>query len=310
VKVVALSEFGHTPELTEIEIPTPRSGELRVQVHAASVNGFDLAVANGYLHGAMEHRFPVVLGKDFAGVIDAIGCDVTGFAVGDRVFGVVTKDFLGDGSFGEYVTVPAAVGVTVLPAAVSFTDAAALGLSGAAAIDAIAAADIQAGSVVLIAGATGGVGLQAVQLAAHAGATVLATASTGEGRALVTEFGAANTVDHTGDLVAQVRAAHPNGVDVALHFAGDATTLLETVKPGGRLVSTLIMSPELLPSESVTVVPVYANPSATALNTLAANQAEGHTAVTVQRVYGLHETPSALIDFAAGKLGKLVIGIR
>ena len=309
MKVVVLSEFGRAPEVLEIEVPTPGPAEVRVRVHAASVNGFDVAVANGYLQGAMEHRFPVVLGKDFAGVIDAVGDDVTGFAIGDRVFGVVTKDFLGDGSFGEYVTVPAAVGVAQLPAAVSFTDAAALGLAGAAAIDAIAAANIHAGSVVLVAGATGGVGLQAVQLAVHAGATVLATASTDESRALLTELGA-STVDHTGDLLAQVHAAHPDGVDVALHFAGDATTLVDAVKPGGRLVSTLIMAPEQLPTESVTVVPVYANPSTSTLQTLATNQAENRTAVTVQRVYGLDETPAALADFAGGKLGKLVIGIR
>ena len=309
MKVVVLSEFGRAPEVLEIEVPTPGLAEVRVRVHAASVNGFDVAVANGYLQGAMEHRFPVVLGKDFAGVIDAVGDDVTGFAIGDRVFGVVTKDFLGDGSFGEYVTVPAAVGVAQLPAAVSFTDAAALGLAGAAAIDAIAAANIHAGSVVLVAGATGGVGLQAVQLAVHAGATVLATASTDESRALLTELGA-STVDHTGDLLAQVHAAYPDGVDVALHFAGDATTLVDAVKPGGRLVSTLIMAPEQLPTESVTVVPVYANPSASTLQTLATNQAENRTAVTVQRVYGLDETPAALADFAGGKLGKLVIGIR
>ena len=79
---------------------------MRVRVHAASVNGFDVAVANGYLKGMMEHRFPVVLGKDFAGTVDAVGAGVDRFQVGDRVFGVVTKPYLGDGSFAEYVTVP------------------------------------------------------------------------------------------------------------------------------------------------------------------------------------------------------------
>jgi Alcohol dehydrogenase GroES-like domain len=63
----------------------------------------------------MEHRFPVVLGKDFAGEVDAVGPDVEGYQVGDRVFGVVMKDALGDGSFGEYVTVPVAFGIAKLP---------------------------------------------------------------------------------------------------------------------------------------------------------------------------------------------------
>jgi NADPH:quinone reductase-like Zn-dependent oxidoreductase len=81
----------------------------------------------------MEHRSPLVLGKDFAGEVDAIGAGVTDYAVGDRVFGTVTKPYLGDGSFAEYVTVPTAVGLAPLPETVSFTDAAALGLAGAAA---------------------------------------------------------------------------------------------------------------------------------------------------------------------------------
>src|SRR5579875_3799109 len=94
------------PEVTDVPTPVPAADELLVRVHAASINGFDLAVAAGYLENMMEHRYPVVLGKDFAGVVDAVGAEVTDFAVGDRVFGVVTKDFLGDGSIGEYVTVP------------------------------------------------------------------------------------------------------------------------------------------------------------------------------------------------------------
>lgn len=65
----------------------------------------------------MEHRFPVVLGKDFAGSVEAVGENVPRFAVGDKVFGVVTKAYLGDGGFSEYVTVPEAVGIAKLPEA-------------------------------------------------------------------------------------------------------------------------------------------------------------------------------------------------
>jgi len=86
----------------------------------------------------MEHRFPVVLGKDFAGGIDAVGAvgaGVDGFAVGDRVFGVVTKAQPGDGPFGEYVTVPTAVGLAKLPDSIEFAEAASMGLAGAAAGD-------------------------------------------------------------------------------------------------------------------------------------------------------------------------------
>src|SRR3954467_9319478 len=99
MKAFALTDFGADPELVDLQVPEPAEGEVRVRVHAASVNGFDLSVASGRLKGMMEHRFPVVLGKGCAGVVDAVGPGVSDYQVGDRVFGVVTKPFLGDGSF-------------------------------------------------------------------------------------------------------------------------------------------------------------------------------------------------------------------
>lgn len=311
MRAFALTAFGATPEIIETPTPEPGEGEVRVKVAAASVNGFDLSVAAGRLESMMEHRFPVVLGKDFAGTVDALGPGVTGYQVGDRVFGVVTKEFLGDGSFAEYVTVPAAVGLAALPEGVDFTTAAALGLAGTAAADAIEAAGITEGTTVVVAGATGGVGQQALQLAVRAGAEVIATAGTDADRQLVTGLGAAATVDHTaGDVTEQVLTAHPGGVDVVLNFAGDPTGLVPAVKPGGRLVSTLIMSADAVPAEGIEVLPIYATPAPATLQRLADNQAQGHAAVTVQHVYDLTETAQALADFAAGTHGKLVIAVH
>lgn len=198
MKAFALPDFDHEPALTDLELPEPSQGEVRVRVRAASVNGFDLAVANGFLKGAMEHHFPVVLGKDFAGEVDALGADVEGYSIGDRVFGVVTKPSLGDGSLGEYVTVSTAVGLAHLPEGIDFIEGASLGLAGTAAVDAFDAAHLTSGSTVLIAGATGGVGQQALQLAVRAGATVAATASSPEEIDLVTRLGAAQTIDYRG----------------------------------------------------------------------------------------------------------------
>jgi NADPH:quinone reductase len=310
MKAVVLREFERGPQVAQVETPTPGRGEVRVRVHAASVNGFDLSVGKGMLKGAMEHRFPVVLGKDFAGTIDEVGAEVTGFEPGDRVFGVVMKDFLGDGSFGEYVTVPVAVGIAKLPEAVDFPEAAALGLAGVAAVDSVDAAGIQPGNTVLVAGATGGVGQQALQLAVRAGATVIATASSDVERELVTLLGAAATVDYRGDVAEQVLASHPDGVDVVLSYAGDPAALVRAVKAGGRLVSTLLRTAEDVPADGVQVVAIYANPSETTLERVAKHQAEKHTTVTVQRVYQLDDAPAALEDFAAGTLGKLVIAVR
>ena len=257
----------------------------------------------------MEHRFPVVIGKDFAGTVDSIGADVEGFSIGDRVFGVVSKGHLGDGSFGEYVTVPVAMGVAALPDSISFTTAASLGLAGTAAVDALSAAGLTADSVVLVSGATGGVGVQAVQLAAGTGAHVIATARTPEAQSALSALGATAFVDYTGDLAAQVRETHPTGVDVVLHLAGDAAALATLVKPGGMLVSTLGATDETVGNPNITVIGVMATPTSATLDTLADNESAGRTSVSVQQVYSLDEAQAALAAFGGGKFGKLVISL-
>ena len=254
----------------------------------------------------MEHRFPLVLGKDFAGEVDALGGDMTGYAVGDRVFGSVTKPYVGDGSFAEYVRVPTTVGLAPLPESISFTDAGALGLAGAAAHGIIDAAALQPDQTMLVVGATGGVGNQVVQLAAAAGARVIATAHTDAERELVTRLGAQATVEHTGDLASQVRAIAPDGVNVLAHLAGDPG-VVELVRDGGRFLSTLLQSPDQLPSQTVTVVPVYANPTREVLDRVSHGLAGGDTTVTVQQVFPLDQAQAALDTFGQGTLGKVVI---
>ena len=292
----------------DLPIPEPASGEVRVRVRAASVNGFDLAVAAGLTKDYMEHRFPLVLGKDFAGEVDALGPDVSGYAVGDRVFGVVTKPYLGDGSFGEYVTVPTTMGIAKLPDSVSFTDGAALGLAGSAAQGIIDGAAFQPGQTVLVVGATGGVGTQVVQLAKAAGVRVIATAHTEQERKLVTDLGADETVDHAADLASQVRSIAPDGVDVVAHLAGDIG-VVDLVRAGGRFVSTMVMSPDQVPTQSAVVVPVYANPTPEVLEKCAARRAGGETKVAVQHVYPLNQVTEAFDRFAQGTLGKVVVSI-
>jgi NADPH:quinone reductase len=300
MRAVAFTAFGAAPAVQEIDRPDPVEGEVRVRVQAASINGFDIAVANGYLQGMMEHRFPVVLGKDFAGTVDAVGAGVSDYAVGDRVFGVVTKPFLGDGSLGEYVTVPVSVGLAKLPASVSFTDGAALGLAGSAAVDALTAANVQAGERVLVAGATGGVGNWVVQLAARAGATVIATAHTDEEKALVTSLGAAETVDYDTPV---------KDVDVVFHLAGDPAALLGTLRGGGRLVSTLGTTAEQLGTDEHTVVGVFANPAPETLDRLAAHHEQGETRLAIDRVYPLDDAIDAIAHFGAGTKGKIVVTV-
>lgn len=219
------------------------------------------------------------------------------------MFGVVTKPYLGDGGFGEYVTVLEEISIAALPAGVEVAAAGALGLAGTAAVDSLAAVSPQAGETVLVSGATGGVGAIAVQYAAAAGARVIATARPGGEVDFVRGLGASEVVDYTGDVAAQVRALSPDGVDVVLHFAGDGAELAGLLTEKGRLASTLGYGADQHPAATF----VYANPTAETLDRVAADVAAGRLSVPVKRTYRLAEVPAALDEFAAGTCGKIGI---
>jgi NADPH:quinone reductase-like Zn-dependent oxidoreductase len=311
MRAFVLPDFDRQPTLADIPTPEAGPGQLLVRVLAASVNGIDLSIASGRLRGMLDYDFPVVLGKDFAGTIEAVGSGVTDFAVGDRVFGVVSDPSpLSSRSFAEYLAVSAGPNLTRIPEGVDFAAAGVLGLAGAAAIQAVDAVAPTAGETILVSGATGGVGAYAVQLAAARGATVIATAKPGEDTEFVHGLGAAHAIDYTGDVAAQVQAIRPNGVDAVLHFAGDGAQLGELLVPGGRLASTLIMSPEQLPLPDARVAPVFASSDAATLDRLAAEVAAGRLKTPIQRTYRLAEVGQALADFAAGTRGNLAIAVN
>ncbi|MBI3966261.1 MAG: NADP-dependent oxidoreductase [Chloroflexi bacterium] len=307
MRAITSNDFGATPALCDLPVPEPGPGEVLVRVQASSVNGFDLAVAAGRLKGMMERRFPVVLGKDFAGMVAAIGPGASRFAVGDRVFGVVMKPVLGDGAFAEYVAVPKSFGNTRLPAGVDLAVAGALGLAGTTALMAVEAVAPAAGETVLISGAKGGVGALAVQLATARGAEVIATARPGADADFVRSLGAAHAVDYNGDLSPLVRAIRPDGVHAAIHLAGEGATLAGLLVPGGRIASALGFGPDAAGERQVTATAIMATPDATTLERLAAEIAAGRLRVPVQRTYRLEEVPQALADFSAGTRGKLAV---
>src|SRR5438552_9875420 len=299
MRAIATTDFGAPATLVEIPAPEPAEGEILVRVTSSSINGFDLSVASGRLQGMMEHRFPVVLGKDFAGTVESTGAGVDGFAEGDTVFGVVMKPELGDGSFGERVATPAAFAARV-PEGVDAATAGALGLAGTAAHDAVEAVELQQGESVLVSGATGGVGIIAVQLLKARGAHVIATASTDEEIAFVKEHGADDVVDYRGNLAAAVGEKQPHGVEAVLHFAGDGAALAALLAPGGRIASTLGLTPEQLGRDDVTIASIMANPVTATLRKLAEAAVAGAIRVPIMRTYGLEDVPQGLADFAAG----------
>ncbi|MFI8186501.1 NADP-dependent oxidoreductase [Actinacidiphila glaucinigra] len=309
MRAVALNEIPSAPAVADVEAPRPEAGELLVKVAVSSVNGFDAATAAGYLQGMMEHRFPLVIGKDFAGTVEELGEGVKGFAVGDQVFGVIMKPFLGTGSLAEYVTVSAGYGVTHVPAGLDVKDAGALGLAGTAAFDSLTALNVAKDETLLVSGATGGVGALAVQLAAAAGARVIATARPGAETDFVTSLTDADiqVVDFTGDLEAQVRALAPEGVDAVLHLAGDGVQLAGLLRPSGRIASTVGLTQEAVTGRDVSVHGVMADANAQTLTTLAEKAASGALRVPVTATYPLEQAADAFTAFASGTLGKIAV---
>jgi NADPH:quinone reductase-like Zn-dependent oxidoreductase len=309
MRAFVLSDFERQPSLADIPPPEAGPGEVLVRVQASSLNGYDLAVATGLLRGMMEYRFPVVLGGDFAGIIAAVGTDATQFAVGDPVFGVVMKPYLGDGAFGECVAVPEGSATTRIPEGLDVNQAGALGVAGATALNTVDAVAPGAGETVLISGATGGVGVFAVQLAAARGATVIGTAKPGEATTFVRDLGAAHVVDYTGGLATHVRAIRPNGVDAVIHLAGDGPALADLLVPGGRFASTLGVGPDQILGRDVQASAVFANPDAARLDRLAADVVAGRLRVPIQRTCQFDELGQAMADFAAGTRGKLAVSV-
>jgi len=307
VKAFAIERRDVAAAVLDVADPVASDGQVLVRVEAASVNGFDLAIAAGRIWDSMPADFPVVLGRDYAGTVAAVGAGVDDFAVGQPVAGIVTGPRLGPGSIGELYVAPADK-VTTRPPAVSAVDATAVGLAGVTAATAMDALDLGAGDALLVSGATGGVGSFAVQLAVSAGARVIATAAAGEASEFVSSLGAHDVVDFTGDLAAAVRAIAPDGVTAVLHAAGDASALAELLAPGGRLVSLQGATLDQTGRDDITVTPIQSKYTPERMGRLLDAVAAGELSVAVGKTFGLDAATEAMEWFADLRhLGKVVV---
>lgn len=202
-----------TEAFAEVDRPSPGPGELLIAVRAAGVNPVDWKLRNGFRRpGEGEARFPVVLGSEAAGVVEATGAGVTGFTAGDEVFGNTAG-----GAFAEYALLNVSV-TAHKPAALSFTDAATLPVAAATGYDGVRQLDLPEGATLLVTGAGGGVGAATVQIARAWGLRVLGVASEAK-KDFVESLGAVH-VPSGPDLAARVRAAAPQGVDGVYDLVG------------------------------------------------------------------------------------------
>jgi NADPH2:quinone reductase len=239
MRAFALDEFGGPGSIHELPDPAPAAGQVRVRVAAAALNPFDNFVLQGYLKDRMEHRFPLVPAGDLAGTIDAVGPDAKGFAVGDRVFGTTGKMVLGEGTLAELATASTST-IAKRPPAVPEVDAAAIGLAGVSALMLVEAAALKPKDVVVVVGASGGVGGYAVQLARLGGAHVVGVTSTANLQ-YVKGLGADEVIDrNAGDVLDAIKAKHHDGVAAIIDTGSDAPSLArlsEAVRKGGTVTS-------------------------------------------------------------------------
>ncbi|WP_234791486.1 quinone oxidoreductase family protein [Mycolicibacterium mucogenicum] len=241
MRAMVLTEFGGPDVLHAAELPTPvpRADEVLVEIACSSVNPADWKTREGKLSAYIDYHFPFVLGFDLAGVIAAVGPDVTRWQVGDQVFGMSNQRSGEDGTYAEYCLASSEL-LAPLPDGWSYVDAAGLPVAGSTAYGGMVdAGELQNGQTVLINGGAGGVGSIAIQIARALGARVAVTCSP-KNFDYVSALGADLAIDYRGgDVVTQLRAWAPSGVDQVLDAVGLDTLLPhaeELVAPGGRYV--------------------------------------------------------------------------
>nr|ART35460.1 A283 [uncultured bacterium] len=236
MRAVLLDGYGGAERLRVAQVAdaaAPRRGQVRVRVHAASLNPIDWKVCAGYFPLIPGQRMPMIPGSDCSGVVDAVGDGVTDLTPGDAVFGLISG---GCGhTFAEFVTA-SAKRFALKPDNVSHAEAASVALVGVTVLEALARIiTLRAGQRLFISGGAGGVGSFAVQYARSVGARVLASAGAAN-LEFVHALGAQEVYDYAGgDLAAQL-----NGLDVIFDAFGelDARRYLACLKPGGAFIST------------------------------------------------------------------------
>ncbi|MBD2463085.1 NADP-dependent oxidoreductase [Oscillatoria sp. FACHB-1407] len=258
MNAVRLHGYGD-PEVLVYETvprPEPKADEVLIRIHGAGVNPADWKMRQGYLKDKFPFPLPLILGYDLAGVVEAVGTQVTDLAVGDEVFAMVPLHQLG--AYAEYTVVTAAL-IAPKPSTVDFATAAGIPSIALTAWQSLFdLAQLEAGQTVLIHGASGGVGRFAVQFAKWKGAIAIGTASTQNLDAL-RQLG----VDRAIDYKAERFEEQVSNVDVVLDTVGGNTRQRswQVLKPGGVLISTEgAAEPVVAPSTNIRGIAIFVTP--------------------------------------------------
>jgi NADPH:quinone reductase len=232
MKAILVTAFGGPDVLSYADVadPTPGPGEMLIRVRASGVNPVDTYVRSG-AYGAFAGKPPFIAGTELAGEV------VEGPREGERVYAAQTAGLRNTGAHAELAVVKHA---WTIPEHLSFEEAAAIPVAYGTAYRALVdRGGMKAGDVVLIHGASGGVGQAATQVARALGATVIGTASTDAGKAAATDAGANHVFDHSQPgYLEQVRTASARGIDLVIEMLANVNLDhdLDLLSPGGRVV--------------------------------------------------------------------------
>ena len=293
MKAVRLLEYGGQLVFNDVPTPSMASDELLVKVSHTAVNHLDLVEASGAARQVLPISLPWTPGHEFSGIVEQIGSDVAGWARGDAVFGTTS----GMGSYAEYLAVKAA-SVARKPSNLSFEEAASVPVAAQTAWQGLFThGHLEKGQTILIHGGAGAVGAYAVQLASHAGASVIATAS-GDDEAYLNSIGASRVIDYR---ETQFEKVLPEKVDVFFDLVGGDTQkwAFLVLREGGRLVSaTQPVSQEESAKRRVSGVMMRLEPSGDLLGRIGRLLEQGKIRPDVATVYALEDAAQAWKDIA------------
>ncbi|MBW8686877.1 NADP-dependent oxidoreductase [Chitinophaga rhizophila] len=315
MKAVAVQQFKGIPEVMELPRPEVKPGTLLVRVAAAGMNPFDWKLADGILDGKMPHKFPLVLGVDGAGTVEAVGEGVTLFKPGDQIYGQFIHAPVGEGSYAEYVAVPEKAAISHAPRTISLVDAAAVPTAGMTAQQLIERSGLKHEQILLVVGATGGVGSFVVQLAAMQGIYVIATISSDADEARIKKLGAKETINYKRQSIeTEIRNKYPSGVDGLIDLVSPAEAFNSFTKlvayKGAALTTSFVSTPEVLQERELSGGNFETHGTPASLDALTDAVDNGALTVPVGEVITMEDVPKAIADSRQLKgKGKTVIRI-
>jgi NADPH:quinone reductase-like Zn-dependent oxidoreductase len=297
MKAVRVLEYGGPLVFNDLPTPTIAGDEILVKVKSTAVNHVDLVKASGTVRQILPIDLPWIPGHEFSGVVEQLGDDVAAYAPGDAVFGASEK-----GAYAEYLAVKPAT-IARKPANLSFEEAASVPVAAQTAWEGLFThGHLEKGHTILIHGGAGAVGAYAVQLASHAGATVIATAS-GADEAYLNSIGASRVIDYR---EAQFEKVLREKVDMVFDLIGGDTQKRSflVLKEGGYLVAaTQPVSPEETARHGVFGAMMRLAPSADMLGRIARLLEAGTIRPDVATVYALQDAAQAWRDIAGNLPG-------